>query len=587
MHDDLTGTSIPGAYAISWNDELLALNRFATVLTDAVSAVSRGLDTRGEGTPLVVFNPLSVARQDAVEATVDLPGSALRVLGPDGEGVPCQERPLGDGRRRLVFLARVPALGFAVYQAVPAAAAKPTSAELVVSERGLENQRYRVRLDDRGDVASIRDKQLDRELLAGPLRLALLADRSPRWPAWEIQWQDISSLPREWVSGPAAVRVVETGPARVALEVERQAGRSSVRQRLRLAAGGDLLECETEIDWRTRGRLLKAVFPLAAANPRATFDLGLGAIERGNARPGKYEVPAQQWADLTDASGEFGVSILSDSRYGWDKPDDRTLRLSLVRSPWTWRKFLHQSSQDHGHHQITWALAAHAGSWADGGTAWQAARLNQPLLAFAAAAGPGVWGSRLSLLTVSDPAVAVRAFKLAEDGDGWVLRLQELHGRPAGEVTVESVAPITTATEVDGMEEPLSEPRLGGPVRLAPGRFEPRSFKLVLGPTVHRAGAPASQPVELAADLPAAGGQDRPVDFDGAGRSFPARPSRCRSRSSAAGCAFSSAPAAAPAAAAARRWPYPRATGSISGSSLARSAAIAVRASPSAAASTS
>ncbi len=523
MHDDLTGTSIPAAYEISWNDELLALNRFATVLTDAVAAVGRCLDTRGEGRPLVVYNPLSVEREDLVEVALEGDAPAARITGPDGEGVPCQVVTGAGGGRRVVFLARLPPVGFAVFHLLPAAEPKPADVELKVSPAGLENRRYRVGVDRRGDVRSVVDKRLGRELLSAPVRLALLADRSPRWPAWEVHWRDLSSPPREWVGEPAEVRVAERGPARVALEIVRRAGRSTFVQRLSLAAGdaGDRLEWGCEIRWRSRGRLLKAVFPLAAANPRAAFDLGLGVIERGNARPGKYEVPAQQWADLSDAGGEFGVSVLTDSRYGWDKPDDSTLRLSLLRSPWTWRKFLHQASQDHGLHRTRFALAGHAGGWADGDTAWQAARFNQPPLAFAVEAGAGPLGCRLSLLSVSHRAVAVRALKRAEDDDGWIVRLQELSGRPAT-ARVEAAAPITTVTPVDGMEDARAPARLGGPLRAELGAFEPAAFKLELGPTVHRVEPPAMRPVELPRNRPAASRQGQAVDFDGGGQSFPA-----------------------------------------------------------------
>src|SRR6266480_330953 len=61
FHDDLTGTSIPQAYQFSWNDELVSANQFASVLTSSTSAVASRLDTRGAGTPLVVYNPLGWA----------------------------------------------------------------------------------------------------------------------------------------------------------------------------------------------------------------------------------------------------------------------------------------------------------------------------------------------------------------------------------------------------------------------------------------------------------------------------------------------------------------------------------------------
>src|SRR5690242_17177585 len=89
FHDNQAGTATPKAYEFTWNDDVLAMNQFAAVLTSATEAVSSSLDTRGEGTAVVVYNPLNVAREDVVEAR--LPGlKAARVVGPDGRAVPAQ-----------------------------------------------------------------------------------------------------------------------------------------------------------------------------------------------------------------------------------------------------------------------------------------------------------------------------------------------------------------------------------------------------------------------------------------------------------------------------------------------------------------
>ena len=42
---------------------------------------------------------------------------------------------------------------------------------------------------------------------------------------------------------------------------------------------------------------------------------------------------SHQWIDLTDHSGAFGATILTDCKNGSDKPNDNTMRLTLVRSP--------------------------------------------------------------------------------------------------------------------------------------------------------------------------------------------------------------------------------------------------------------
>src|SRR5207249_5014692 len=155
------------------------------------------------------------------------------------------------------------------------------------------------------------------EILSAPARLQLLEDRPDQWPEWEVSYRDVTAAPRAFVTAPARVRVVERGPVRAALEVSRQAGGSAFVQRVRLSAGGagEAVEFDTRIDWQTPRSLLKAAFPMAVSNRVATYDLGLGTIQRGGDRESLYEVPAQQWADLTSPDGRYGVAVLNDCKH--------------------------------------------------------------------------------------------------------------------------------------------------------------------------------------------------------------------------------------------------------------------------------
>jgi hypothetical protein len=42
-----------------------------------------------------------------------------------------------------------------------------------------------------------------------------------------------------------------------------------------LVEGGDRVDIENTVDWKSPNSLLKASFPFAASNPKATYDLGL------------------------------------------------------------------------------------------------------------------------------------------------------------------------------------------------------------------------------------------------------------------------------------------------------------------------
>ena len=530
MHDDLTGTSIPAAYRFTSNDELVSLNQFAAVLTHSVGAIAAQMDTRCQGQPIVVFNPLSVERQDVVEielSATDLSPSRVRVVGADGQEVPAQLMTDDKGSGRVVFLARIPPLALELYDLQVDAESDSLQSSLEVTPSSLENHRYRVEIDAAGDLVRILDKSSDRELLAAPVHLQLLRDRSARWPAWEVLFEDLLEEAPDRVRGPAVIRIAEQGPARVALEITRQARGSTLRQLVRLAAGdaGQRVEVVNEVLWQTPGRLLKAAFPLAVSNPSALYDLGLGVIERGNNRREKYEVPAQQWAAVTALQGEGGVTILNDCKYGWDKPDDRTLRLTLLRSPRVIRRFRHQGSQDFGRHRFTYALFGHANDWCLDDSSWQAARLNQPLLAFHTSSHEGNLGRSFSFLRLNSEKTALRALKLAENGDRIVARLNELAGRAQKDVSLEFAAPVTVAWEVDGMEDELTlvqpdQHRLT--IDMDP--FALKTLALELHPPGANSPAVASRSLTLPFDVTAtsAQGQAEPVGFDGHGHSIPA-----------------------------------------------------------------
>jgi alpha-mannosidase len=533
FHDILPGTATPRAFEFSWNDDVIAMNQFAGVLTSATEAISTGLNTLGRGVSLVVYNPLNVAREDVVEAEVSFPEGvpkAVRVFSPGGAEVPAQVLGEKDGATKLLFLARAPSVGYAVYNVQPAESSPVTSA-LKVTDSSLENARYRVTLNPDGDVSSIFDKAVGKELLSAPARLAFQTERPKDWPAWNMDWADQQKPPRGYVSGPAHVRVVERGPVRVAVEVERESEGSKFVQTIRLSAGdaGDRVEFGNVIDWKTEAAALKATFPLTASNPRATYNWDVGTIERANNDERKYEVPSHQWFDLTDRSGSYGVTVLSDCKNASDKPDDSTLRLTLLYTPGlgegNGRNYHDQTSQDWGHHQFIYGLAGHAGDWREAQTDWQAQRLNQPLIAFESPKHRGALGKDFSLLSVSDSRVRVLALKRAEDSDEVIVRLVELDGRPRRGVRVRLAAPVVAAREVNGQEQPVGPATVTrGELVTDFGPYQPRTFALKLAPPRARLAAPQSQPVALNYDLSVASqdGTKSAPGFDSAGRSLSA-----------------------------------------------------------------
>jgi alpha-mannosidase len=525
FHDIAAGTATPKSYEFAWNDDVIAMNQFASVLTNATEAVAAALDTEAKGVPLVVFNPLNIAREDLVEASVDFPDGmpkSVRVTGPDGKEVPAQ---ISDGK--VIFPARVPSVGYAVYDVQPGAAATKLASELRVSKEGMENDYYRIKFNADGDVASILDKEIGRELLSAPARLGISYDNPAQWPAWNMDWDQEQAAPKAFVSGPAQIRVVEDGPVRVAVEVTRETAGSRFVQSVRLSAGnaGKRVEFANVIDWNTRESNLKASFPLTASNHVATYNWDIGTIERPTAEPKKFEVPSHQWIDLADASGEFGATLLTDCKNGSDKPKDNTIRLTLIRTPGTAGGYADQGTQDIGHHEFIYGLAGHAAGWRDAQTDWQAQRLNAPLIAFATAKHAGALGKTFSLLKVSNPRIRVLALKEAEQSDEVIVRLVELDGKPQPDVRVSFAAPITAAREVNGQEQPVGSATInGGELLTSFSAYQPRTFAVRLGPSATKVASVRSAPVALHFDLATASenGTQTKSGFDSNGNALPA-----------------------------------------------------------------
>ncbi|MCZ6698409.1 MAG: alpha-mannosidase, partial [Planctomycetota bacterium] len=145
MHDILPGTSLPRAYTYSWNDEIVALNGFAAVLSDSVGAVARSLDTRAKGIPLIVYNPLAIDREDVVEARIEYEGAvpkSVLVYGPDGKSTPTQMLGRDNRSIRLLFVARVPSVGFSVYDVRRVDRHVSQVSDLLISKSAIENERY-------------------------------------------------------------------------------------------------------------------------------------------------------------------------------------------------------------------------------------------------------------------------------------------------------------------------------------------------------------------------------------------------------------------------------------------------------------
>lgn len=492
FHDDLPGTSTMLQYNDSWNDYFASLKQFCGEYQASGGALANELDTSWcEGVAVIVNNPVAVKRKASVQAHIKLNRNAkyVKVLDKNAKEVPSQVLKKTGKEFDIVFTASVDSVGWRVYDVIGSDKPCEIKTDLIVTEHSLENAKYKLLFNKNGDIASLVDKKLKVQLLSSPIKLALHHNLGElNYPSWEMRKADIDSKPYCYANTPE-FEIIENGPSRIAIKVTRDADFSKVEQVVSLESGGEVVRVDNRIDWQQRRTLLKAQFPFTCSNEIASYDLGLGYIDRPNNSENLYEVPAQKWADITDSYGRYGVSVLSDCKYGWDKPQDNMLRLTCIHTPaGAFTKDARQDLQDIGRNVFSFGIFSHKGALSTP-TQVQAQCFNEGLVAFRTSSSKqGSLGDSFSLLKTASDSVIVRAVKQAYDGDGVVVRVNEACGKEHKNTGIKFFCDISSAEEVYADEKPIKNAEIiDGALVFDLKPFEVKTFKLKLNAVRNKA----------------------------------------------------------------------------------------------------
>ena len=488
FHDDITGTSWMIDYKRNWNDYVQSLNNFSTEYTAAMRALTGAMDTSfAKGICVAVSSPVqtsSVCRQ-AVSAEVEgkeFP-EYVRVFGSDGEEVPSQLLTLKNGKKKVTFIASVPANGVALYDIQASDAPFKGDTGLSAEANVIENKRYIVKLDSNADISSIYDKELDKELLSAPIRPELLSDVDVyHYAAWEVKYKDFMRKPYAYAEKPICM-ITDNGPALCTIEIMRNIGKSTIKQFISLDCESDFIRVSNEVDWRNESTTLKIAFPMSCSNETALYDIGIGRFGRKTNTPECFEVPSQRWADITAEDGSYGVSVLTDSRFGWDKPNDNTIRLTAIHTPTNNHEPMTcQHLADTGINRFSFGIKGHDAM--PDYTPCAADRFCQPMHTFVVDKHSGNLAAPFSLCSLSSDTVRILGIKKAQKSDEIVIRFVEYTGKKQENVKLTFALPIKSARETTGDEVNICDaPVSDGALNM---EFEPwqiRTFALTLDGT--------------------------------------------------------------------------------------------------------
>jgi alpha-mannosidase len=492
FHDILPGSSINPVYKDAKKSYLEARGLAKNELIESLKYIEAKIDTsQGEqGVPVLVFNSLCWDRDGIVKVKLpsEFQGEA-KVLSDSGEEITSQVITCPEGNI-LCFIAKgMPALGYRIYK-IQEGKGETYTSSLKVRETTLENRYFQVTLHPQtGNIISIFDKLQKREVLAPSGQgneLQLMEDIPARWDAWNIGYTG-----RQWNLDKAeSIKLAKKGPVMASFKVKKSYlgfskdkweptpnfPSSFFTQEIILYEDIPRLDVEMKADWWEDHVLLKVAFPVGLETDKAIYEIPFAHVARPTARntdweKARFEVPAIRWADLSD--GEYGVSLLNDSKYGYDIKDN-VMRLTLLRSP-LWPDPL----ADRGKHKFSYALYPHKGDWKEADTVLRGYEFNYPLQAFITNSHPGELPPSFSFFKASPTNIILVTVKKAEDRESLILRLYESEGEET-EALVEFFHTPNKIYELDLMENRLhSVPFKEGSLSLKFGKSEIKTLEFV------------------------------------------------------------------------------------------------------------
>ncbi len=501
FHDDTPGTSVQRAYRRSWNDYAMSINQFSGEIGASLASFSKLINSGTcAGIPVMVSNSLEFERRSAVKVELDGIETISARVYDGGKEVPSQVISDDGKTKTILFVADMPSLGVKVFDVRPSDEPCGLKTSLKISDTAMENQRYIVTLNKSGNISSIYDKSLDRELLEKPIVTGLFNyTGSKDWPAWEMNYEEANKEP-DRLPQLISFKIAENGKARVSFEVIQKDGKSEFKSYVCLTEGGEVVEVYNELEWQSMRTLAKHRFAFTAENEKATFDLGLGAIERENMTEKLFEVPAQLWADITDSSGEFGVSVLSECKYGWDKFNNNTLRLTALHTPKkNYRIDSMQSLMDLGKNLYSFAVCSHSGNVGTE-TQKQARIFTTPLTAVRLTKHKGELGREYSFGKISDDSVIIRCLKKKYHSDKaeYVVRFNEGANKEVKNFEFTLGEGIDTAYEAWASEEYLGEAKVEKGKLICDFKpYEIKTFVFTLKESKVKGSPLSCKPVEL------------------------------------------------------------------------------------------
>lgn len=451
FHDILCGCSIMEAY-----DDVNATMGHALTISDRIQneaflRIARRIDTWIDGVsdpvcevrghshvdfprPVIVFNPLSFP----VNVPVRTYYPSIDVKDDEGNYVVfsnVRSSRSNDTHLDTVFMAQVPALGYAVYwlkfmREDDSVGFCPES-DVKASTFAMENNHLSVKFDaETGFITSLVDKTSGYDYASDskPVGVPTVIDdhETDTWAHNVFTFHNIKGIMKL-----ESIELVEVSGARAVIRTKHTFENSYLVQDFILGSDQKTLRVKCKALWAEKFTLLKMSFPVCGTDLINTYEIPAGFIKRP---VNGEEEPASRWGAISFTDGgRRTLAILNDSKYSYDCPEN-DLRLTAIRNVIFADHYSHRPAAnfnftDEGIQRFEYGVYVCDGEAECSEVTKEGVMFNIRPVAVPESFHKGTLPQRKGYLSVDADNIIMTAFKFCEDSSGdCIMRFYETKG---------------------------------------------------------------------------------------------------------------------------------------------------------------
>ncbi|GAC1309954.1 MAG: glycoside hydrolase family 38 C-terminal domain-containing protein [Mucilaginibacter sp.] len=501
QHHDCWIVPYNGKPGNTWADKVTGWTSHTNRICDSIiKRAGATLNQSGiSGNFITVYNTTGVNRDEVISVKLPVTRNLddIGLVDGSGQAVPLQ----ATAGNNIIFKARVPSIGYAVYRLRDKA---PMHMKGAIAEK-MTDGRYKVETDLYQLIVDPAHGGAIKSIIAKKLNNKEFVDQSNTRSFNELcgNFYNDGGF-RSSVDSAANIEIMENGPLRIKVLVKGQIAGSNYTQLISLEQGQPRIDIKLNIDWKgnpgigqsikpgtNRGDLqakpfyddrnkLLAMFPLNLKQQKvfknAPFDVTESKLKDTffNRWDSIKNNVILNWVDVTDGDGQYGLALFADHTTSYAHGEDFPLALNIQYSgPGLWgRNYI-----INGPTQVNYALIPHKGRWDKAGIWAEGTKWNEPLIAAVADRHPPELSRSLVKVPTGYEVSAVNF-----DGNDMLVRIFNTGADDKEKITFDcqaSKAILIALNGKDGAELTLSKQPHQISAMITIPKFGIRTIKLV------------------------------------------------------------------------------------------------------------